>query len=82
MQHIAADFVFFHHHGDGFGRVNAGPALVVQRPVNGYIKTAQGIQFWTRNRRAAWKVASRFVSMGGLIPTGSRGIAPMNDTED
>ena len=35
------------------------------------IVIARGIPFWTGNRRADWKVASRFVNMGRLLPFGA-----------
>ena len=35
------------------------------------IRIARGTQFWTRNRRAGWKVASRFVNMGELLLLGT-----------
>ena len=35
------------------------------------IRIARGTPFWTRNRRADWKVASRFVNMGRLLPLGA-----------
>ena len=35
------------------------------------IRIARGTQFWTGNRRADWKVASRFVNMVRLLPLGA-----------
>jgi hypothetical protein len=35
------------------------------------IMIARGILFWTGNRRADWKVVSRFVNMGRLLPLGA-----------
>ena len=35
------------------------------------IMIARGILFWTGNRRADWKVVSRFANMGRLLPLGA-----------
>jgi len=45
------------------------PAISAEVPSS--IRIARGTQFWTGNRRADWKVASRFVNMGRMLLLGA-----------